>query len=87
MSVGSSPGSAPGPSVAAVIPVGPGDRNWHGLIGLLDRLAPTLQRRLVFARGDLKIDSVIRAHSTGSSQKDHPVWVAKLDPGSLVAVA
>lgn len=41
----------------------------------------------VFARGDLKIDSVIRAHSTGSSQKDHPVWVAKLDPGSLVAVA
>ena len=54
MSVGSSPGSAPGPSVAAVIPVGPGDRNWHGLIGLLDRLAPTLQRRLVFARGDLQ---------------------------------
>jgi len=40
--------------VAAVIPVGPGDRNWHGLIGLLDRLAPTLQRRLVFARGHLQ---------------------------------
>ncbi len=48
-------GVAPVPvpsTVAAVIPVGPGDRNWRGLIGLLDRLAPTLPRRLVFARGD-----------------------------------
>lgn len=39
-------------SVGAVIPVGPGDRDWRGLIGLLDGLAPTLPRRLVFARGD-----------------------------------
>ncbi|MCC7070014.1 MAG: hypothetical protein IT383_01745 [Deltaproteobacteria bacterium] len=39
----------------------------------------------VFARGNLKIDSVIRTHSTGSSQKDHPVWTASLEPGSLVA--
>lgn len=39
-------------SVAAVIPIGPGDRNWRGLIGLLDGLAPALPRRLVFARGD-----------------------------------
>jgi GT2 family glycosyltransferase len=41
-------------SVAAVIPVGPGDRSWRGLLGVLDRLAPTLPRRLVFAHGDLQ---------------------------------
>lgn len=39
-----------------------------------------------FARGDMKIDSVIRTHSTGSSQKDHPVWVATLDAASLALV-
>ncbi len=44
----------PRSSIAAVIPVGPGDRNWRGLIGLLDQLAPTLHRRLVFAHGDLQ---------------------------------
>jgi len=54
-----SPGPAPGPAVglsrvAAVIPVGPGDRSWRGLIGSLDRLAPSLHRRLVFAHGDLQ---------------------------------
>jgi GT2 family glycosyltransferase len=48
------PDIAPRPSVAAVIPVGPGDRDWRGLIGLLDRLAPMLPRRLVFAHGDLQ---------------------------------
>lgn len=40
----------------------------------------------VFARGDLKIDSVIRTHSTGSSQKDHPVWTATLEPSTLVTL-
>lgn len=38
--------------IAVVIPVGPGDRSWRGLIDLLDQLAPGLERRLVFARGD-----------------------------------
>ncbi|MBI1948712.1 MAG: hypothetical protein HYS27_23700 [Deltaproteobacteria bacterium] len=40
----------------------------------------------VFARANLTIDSVIRTHSTGSSQKDHPVWTATLAPGSLTSV-
>ncbi|OGQ17482.1 MAG: hypothetical protein A2138_26190 [Deltaproteobacteria bacterium RBG_16_71_12] len=40
----------------------------------------------VFARGDLKVDSVIRTHSTGSSQKDHPVWTATLEPATLVTL-
>ena len=40
--------------VAIVIPVGPGDRSWRELIDLLDRLAPSLPRRLVFALGDLQ---------------------------------
>ena len=42
------------PSVAVVIPVGPGDRSWRELIDILDRLAPALPRRLVFALGDLQ---------------------------------
>lgn len=44
----------PRPSIAAVIPVGPGDRSWRELIDLLDRFAPGIQRRLVFAHGDLQ---------------------------------
>ncbi len=41
-------------TVAVVIPVGPGDRSWRELLGVLDRLAPKLERRLVFAHGDLQ---------------------------------
>jgi len=41
-------------TLAAVIPVGPGDRSWRGLIDQLDCLAPGIQRRLVFAHGDLQ---------------------------------
>ena len=41
-------------NVAVVIPVGPGDRSWRGLLEQLDRLAPGLTRRLVFSHGDLQ---------------------------------
>jgi GT2 family glycosyltransferase len=41
-------------AIAAVIPVGPGDRGWRILLEQLDRLALGLQRRLVFAHGDLQ---------------------------------
>ncbi|MFO1495982.1 MAG: glycosyl transferase family 2 [Lysobacterales bacterium] len=40
------------PSLGIVIPVGPGDRSWRSLLGVLDQLAPELPRRLVYARGD-----------------------------------
>ncbi|MCB1601746.1 MAG: glycosyl transferase family 2 [Lysobacterales bacterium] len=51
-----STGTAPAElgSVAVIIPVGPGDRSWRTLLDILDRLAPTLERRLVFAHGDLQ---------------------------------
>ncbi|MGE4072982.1 MAG: glycosyl transferase family 2 [Lysobacterales bacterium] len=51
-----STGTAPAElgSVAVVIPVGPGDRSWRQLLQVLDQLAPTLERRLVFAHGDLQ---------------------------------
>ena len=41
-------------NVAVVIPVGPGDRDWRELIEVLERHAPGLCRRLVFAHGDLQ---------------------------------
>lgn len=41
-------------SVAAVIPVGPGDRSWRELIAWLDQHAPGLPYKLVFAHGDLQ---------------------------------
>lgn len=40
--------------VAVVIPVGPGHREWRELIEVLDRIAPGLNRRLVFVHGDLQ---------------------------------
>lgn len=38
------------------------------------------------AHATLVISSEVHAHSTGSSQKDHPVFIAKIQPGSLVNV-
>lgn len=40
--------------LAVVIPVGPGDRSWPGLLSQLGQLAPQLQTCLVFAHGDLQ---------------------------------
>lgn len=40
--------------VAVVIPIAPGERCWRGLVAALDQLAPEIERRLVFARGDLQ---------------------------------
>lgn len=48
------PGSHGLPSVTAVIPVGPGDRSWRELVGVLEREAPAISRVLVFAIGDLQ---------------------------------
>lgn len=42
------------PTIAAVIPVGPGDRSWRELLPIFERLAPGIERRLVFAQGDLQ---------------------------------
>jgi hypothetical protein len=47
-------GAAELATLAIVIPVGPGDRSWRELLELLDLHAPDLQRRLVFAHGDLQ---------------------------------
>ncbi len=40
--------------LSVVIPVGPGDRAWPGLLNALDALAPDLDVLLVFARGDVQ---------------------------------
>lgn len=47
-------GSTTSPSITVVIPVGPGDRSWRELVGILEREAPAIARVLVFAIGDLQ---------------------------------
>ena len=80
-------------AVAAIIPIGPGDRSWRGLLDQLDRLAPDLQRRLVFAHGDLQArprDSKIswtessrgraRQQNAGAAALDHAwLWFLHAD--------
>jgi len=38
------------PTIAAVISVGPGDRSWRELLPIFERLAPGIERRLVFGQ-------------------------------------
>lgn len=79
--------------LAVVVPVGPGDRSWRGLLQDFRALAPDLALRLVFAHGDLQArprDHEVawtecprgraRQQNTGAATFDQPwLWFVHAD--------